>query len=217
MTRSATPINDPSSPLLEVRALHLWRGERHLLKGVSLALRPGELLQVVGANGAGKTTLLRAVCGLLPFEDGEILWRGVAVRECRAEYQAGLAYLAHSSALKLDLTALENLHFGLALRRVTSREQQLEALEQLGVLRCADLPVRSLSAGQRRRVALARVLLYGAALWILDEAITNLDAAGTAVFEACMASHLERGGAVLTAAHQLLLASSPRSRTLDLH
>jgi heme exporter protein A len=179
-------------------------------------LDQGELLQIVGANGAGKTSLLRAICGLLPYESGEVSWRGVSIHRCRSEYQEGLAYLAHSSALKLDLTALENLHYGLALRRVVAREKQLAALERLGVAACADLPARSLSAGQRRRVALARVLLEDARLWVLDEAITNLDAAGIAVFEECMAVHLEQGGAVLTAAHQLLLAANPRSRTLEL-
>ena len=174
------------------------------------------MLQVVGPNGVGKTSLLRCVAGLLPAESGEILWGARTIGRSRDEFHQRLAYLAHTNALKPDLTALENLHYAVVLRRRVERAQLLATLQRVRIEMCADLPARALSAGQKRRLALARVLLTQAQLWILDEPITNLDAAGVAQFEAVMAEHLEAGGMILTAAHQLLLMGSARMRTLEL-
>ena len=203
-------------PQLEARAVHLWRGEKHLLRGVSFALYSGELLQVVGPNGVGKTSLLRCVAGLLPTEQGDIVWQGQQLPEGRDDFHRELAYLAHVNGLKTDLTALENLRFGVSIRRAVSTEELRETLQLLHVESCADLPVRALSAGQKRRVALARIMLTRAALWILDEPITNLDKAGIALFEARIAEHMRAGGMILTAAHQLLLQGQPGVRTLEL-
>jgi heme exporter protein A len=205
------------SAALAVRELHLWRGERHLLRGVSLDLHQGELLQVVGVNGIGKTSLLRCVAGLLPMETGEVLWNGKSIAAVRDEYDRSLAYLAHLNALKGDLTPTENLTASVLLRREVTNEMLESALVRLHVLQCAALPVRSLSAGQKRRVALARVVLLDSPLWILDEPITNLDREGIAIVEQCIGEHLNRGGMVLTAAHQLLLQGRPEARTLELH
>jgi heme exporter protein A len=202
---------------LEVRAVHLWRGERHLLRGTSFVLKRGELLQVVGPNGVGKTSLLRCVAGLLPTESGEILWSGRELDDCRDDYHQQLAYLAHINALKPDLTALENLHYSVALRRPVMQQELNATFARLRIERCANLPARALSAGQKRRVAIGRILLTRATLWILDEPITNLDAAGVELFEECMAEHLRTGGMILTAAHQLLLQGRPGVRTLELH
>jgi heme exporter protein A len=209
---------DPASaePQLAVRALHLWRGERHLLRDVSFTLAAGELLQVVGPNGVGKTSLLRCVAGLMPTESGEIAWRGRPLDKCRDEFYRELGYLAHINALKPELTALENLRYSVAVRRAVSDQELHATLERLHVAACASLPARSLSAGQKRRVAIARILLTRASLWILDEPITNLDAAGIALFEQCMADHLGQGGSILTAAHQLLLQGRAGVRTLEL-
>jgi heme exporter protein A len=204
------------APHLEVRALHLWRGDKHLLRGVSFSLGAGEMLQVVGPNGVGKTSLLRCVAGLLPAESGEILWSAQPIERVRDEYHQRLAYLAHTNALKPDLSALENLHYAVSLRRRIERVHLIATLQRLRIDMCADLPARALSAGQKRRLALARVLLTKAPLWILDEPITNLGAAGVAQFETLMAEHLEAGGMILTAAHQLLLTGSARMRTLEL-
>jgi heme exporter protein A len=195
----------------------LWRGENHLLRGVSFTVGGGELLQVVGPNGVGKTSLLRCVAGLLPIESGEIEWGGQPLPACRDVFNEQLAYLAHVNALKADLTALENLSYAVALHRPVARVELLDTLERLQIAQCADLPVRALSAGQKRRVAIARVLLMQATLWILDEPITNLDVAGIALFEECMAEHLRNGGVILTAAHQRLLQGRPQVRTLELH
>jgi heme exporter protein A len=201
---------------LDVRAVHLWRGERHLLRGTSFVLKRGELLQVVGPNGVGKTSLLRCVAGLLPTESGEILWSGRKLDDCRDDSHQQLAYLAHINALKPDLTALENLHYSVALRRPVMQQELRATFARLHIEQCVDLPARALSAGQKRRVAIGRILLTRATLWILDEPITNLDAAGIELFEECMAEHLRTGGMILTAAHQLLLQGRPGVRTLEL-
>lgn len=202
---------------LDAHDVHLWRGERHLLRGTSFSLEQGELLQIVGANGVGKTSLLRCLAGLLPMETGTVEWCGTAVQTQREQFQQQLAYLAHTNALKADLTALENLRYGSGLRRRADVVAMRGTLERLQAGGCADLPARSLSAGQKRRVALARILLTGAPLWLLDEPITNLDVAGIALFEQCMAAHLQSGGMIVTAAHQRLLQGRPGVRTLELH
>jgi heme exporter protein A len=204
------------APVLEARSVHVWRGDRHLLRGVSFGLRAGELLQVAGPNGVGKSTLLRSVCHLWPIEDGEFLWRGAPIAVNREAFDGQLAYLAHSNALKADLTAEENLRFELTLRRKVSKQDVTAILERLGIPQCAQLPMRVLSAGQRRRLSLARVVLCEAALWILDEPSTNLDAAGVALLEKLMLEHLEKGGSILTAAHHSLLTGNPRARNLEL-
>ncbi len=183
---------------LGVEKVHVWRGDRHVLKGVSLALRPRQLLHVSGPNGTGKTTLLRVVCGLLRPEQGLVSWLGQSIMGVRTEYQAALAYASHEPALKADLTALENLRFAVGLKRRVTVSELRASLDQTGVAACADLPARVLSAGQRRRVAMARVL---ATLWLLDEPFTNLDAAGTDLLRNLLQSHVEGGGLALVVAH----------------
>jgi heme exporter protein A len=197
---------------LRIESVHVWRGERHVLKAVSLHLRTGELLQVSGANGAGKTTLLRVACGLLRPEQGEVFWQGAPVSTVRAQFQATLAYASHEPALKGDLTALENLRFAVGLKRRVSPDELRGALSTTGAIACADLPARVLSAGQRRRVAMARILAIRASLWILDEPYTNLDASGTALMSQLLRSHVEAGGAALVVAHHELQCGCPTRR-----
>ena len=211
------PSSSVENPHLAVRNLHLWRGEKHLLKGVSFEVRPGELLRVMGPNGVGKTSLLRCVAGLLPIENGEIEWRGRTESAAFEALHPELAYLAHLNALKNDLSAFDNLRYAIGLRRPIESREIDGTLEHLQIAHCAPLPVRALSAGQKRRVALARVLLSKATLWILDEPVTNLDTAGTQLMERCMEAHLDSGGMIIAAAHQTLLQGSSRSSTLELH
>jgi heme exporter protein A len=201
---------------LVVEKVHVWRGERHVLQGVSLELRPGELLHISGPNGTGKTTLLRVISGLLRPESGAVTWLGTSIGSSRTEYQSALAYASHEPALKSDLTALENLRFMVGLkRRVTAGELQ-DSLVRTGVAECADLPARVLSAGQRRRVAMARVLAFRAALWLLDEPFTNLDASGSQLMSTLLEEHVSAGGlALVVAHHELNLAASTRHLALS--
>src|SRR5450432_2747749 len=181
--------------------VHIWRGDRHVLKGVSLSVAPGEMLHVSGANGAGKTTLLRVLCGLMRPEQGTVSWCGISIREDPMAYQASMAYASHEPALKADLTALENLRFAVGLKRRVETRELRASLEQTGVAGCADLPARVLSAGQRRRVAMARVLAMSASLWLLDEPFTNLDAAGGELISGLLREHVKQGGAAMVVAH----------------
>jgi heme exporter protein A len=186
---------------LSVEKVHVWRGDRHVLKGVSLALGPRQLLHVCGPNGSGKTTLLRVACGLLRPEQGLVSWLGRTIANIRNEYQAVLAYASHEPALKGDLTALENLRFAVGMKHRVGSGELRAALERTGVAACADLPTRVLSAGQRRRVAMARVLAMSASLWLLDEPFTNLDATGSELMAELLQSHLQGGGSALVVAH----------------
>lgn len=190
--------------------LHLWRGEQHVLRGVSFALGRGQCLQIMGANGAGKTTLLRALCGLVPLEEGQVHWRGEPVTQFPHVFHSQLGYLGHDNGLKPDLTALENLRFATQLRRPAAEGEMLGALERTGVADCRGTLLRRLSAGQRRRVALARILLTGAPLWVLDEPGANLDPRGQSLITELLATHLNRGGLAVVATHQPLGLSAPQ-------
>jgi heme exporter protein A len=199
-----------------VDRVHVWRGDRHVLKGVSLEVRPREVLHVAGPNGAGKTTLLRVATGLLRPEQGSVAWLGKSIGNTQPEYQGALAYASHEPALKGDLTALENLRFMVGLKRRATLSELRECLGRTGVARCADLPVRVLSAGQRRRVVMARVLAAQAVLWLLDEPFTNLDAAGSALMSELLEDHVNGGGlALVVAHHDLKLNATQRRLELD--
>jgi len=196
--------------------LHVWRGDRHVLRGVSLTLEAGECLIVTGPNGSGKTTLLRVVAGLLPPEEGRIESNGREMRVEREAWQAELSYLAHSDGLKPELTARENLAFDAGLRRRLRPGEAEDALARVGLAQLPEQPAGFMSAGQRRRLALARVLLTGAPLWILDEPFTNLDAAASALVATLIGCHLDGGGAALVAAHQLPAIPNHAARRLEL-
>jgi len=195
-----------------VDQVHVWRGDRHVLKGISLELRPRELLHVAGPNGAGKTTLLRVATGLLRPEQGSVAWFGKSIARAPSEYQSALAYASHETALKGDLTALENLRFMVGMKRRAAPAELRECLGRAGVAGCADLPVRVLSAGQRRRVVMARILAARAVLWLLDEPFTNLDAAGSALMSALLEDHVNGGGMALVVAHHDLKLQATQRR-----
>jgi heme exporter protein A len=204
------------SNALCVEKIHVWRGDRHVLQGVSTQIGHGELLHVSGPNGTGKTTLLRVVSGLLRPEQGSVTWLGRSIVEYRDDYQAALAYAAHEPALKGDLTALENLRFSVGLKRRSKPQELRGALERTGVAACADLPARVLSAGQRRRVSLARVIAMQASLWLLDEPYANLDAAGSELVSGLLQDHVVAGGIALVVAHrELALACNVRRLELN--
>jgi len=201
---------------LEFEQVHVWRGDRHVLQGVSAHVRPRELLHISGPNGTGKTSLLRVVSGLLHPEQGSVSWLGRSITTYRTEYQAALAYASHEPALKGDLTALENLRFAVGLKRRVTADELLAALNRSGVGACADLPARVLSAGQRRRVAMARVLAMQASVWLLDEPYTNLDASGADLLSGLLQAHVDEGGlALVVAHHELKLPCSIRRLELN--
>jgi heme exporter protein A len=196
--------------------LHVWRGERHVLRGLALEVASGEVLQVTGANGAGKTSLLRALCGLLHLEAGRVFWAGHDVREDLPAYHGSLAYLGHEPPLKGDLTALENLRYWVGLRRRVRAPQIAEALETVGAPGLSGRFVRTLSAGQRRRVALAGLVLLASPLWILDEPTTHLDTAGQQLVGQLIEQHVRSGGLAVTAVHHEIAVSPARVRRLEL-
>lgn len=196
--------------------LHVWRGAAHVLRGVSFAVDTGQLLEVRGANGAGKTTLIRAVCGLLQAEEGRVRWRGREVRADLAAFHAEIAYVGHDGALKADLSGLENIAYAAGVRRAVTRRDVAAAVERVGAAPYAERLVRTLSAGQRRRLALAVLLLTGAVLWLIDEPTTNLDARGQALVGGLIAEHLGAGGVVVAAVHQALPVSRSAVIELDL-
>jgi len=189
---------------LEGENVHLWRGDHHVLRGVRFQVRGGECLQLTGANGAGKTTLLRTACGLAYPEGGEITWCGESIRKDMQAFHAQLAYLGHEPPLKAELSARENLEYWVGVRRLLADEELEHALQRVGAQQWADRPVRTLSAGQKRRAALAGLTLMRVPLWLLDEPTTNLDAEGQRLVGALIAEHLQAGGLALAAVHHEL-------------
>lgn len=196
--------------------LHVWRGERHVLRGLALSVSSGEVLQVTGVNGAGKTSLLRALCGLLHLEAGRVTWGGRDVREDLSGFHASLAYLGHEPPLKADLTACENLRYWVGLRRRIKPPDIADSLEAVGAPGLGDRLVRTLSAGQRRRVAVAGLLLLAAPLWLLDEPTTHLDAAGQQLIGRLIEQHVRAGGLAVTAVHHDIAVHPERVRRLEL-
>jgi heme exporter protein A len=196
--------------------LHLWRGEQHVLQGVRFGVQAGQCLQVTGANGAGKTTLLRALCGLVPLDEGCVSWCGQDIRKDPQSFHRQLSWLGHDHGLKADLTAAENLRYAVALRRRVSIDEVAAALAAVGVPDIGAQRVRQLSAGQRRRVALARMSLVGGALWIMDEPASNLDVRGQELVSQLLQTFLDRGGIAVVATHQGLELASAQLRPLAL-
>lgn len=202
--------------LLEARGLGCLRGEVTLFENLSFTLGAGEVLQVEGANGAGKTSLLRIVAGLTPPDEGEVLWRGERIAGRRSAFNTQLAYLGHHLGLKFELSAEENLRAAAAIQGAGADPGRLaEVLAAVHLTEKAELPVRVLSAGQKQRVALARMLLLGAMLWILDEPFTALDKSGVALVSGLLRAHLDRGGVALITSHQAV-PLGPNLRRLGL-
>ena len=196
---------------LSAENLTLIRGERCLFEGLGFALQSGELLLLEGRNGCGKTSLMRAIAGMLSLESGEIYWNGTPVLKQRQTFHAALVWLAHRTGLKGDLNMVENIQFERSLRQQSKRDPE-EVYERLGIGRLKKLPLRSLSAGQQRRVALARMLFADVPIWLMDEPFTNLDREGRKLVMQLVEEHLCDGGMCVMAAHQDVEINAPMNR-----
>ena len=203
--------------MLEVKDLACTRGEQQLFSNLSFTVSAGELLQVHGANGSGKTTLLRALCSFIQPFAGEILWQGRNINKLDEEYYADVIYLGHLNAIKDELNALENLLVSCALSgNAISDKVAIAALRRMGLRGRETFPVKVLSQGQRRRVALARLLVSEAPLWILDEPLTALDVGAVGLMQELIAEHLENQGMVIFTTHQPLQVAGVKTRSLSL-
>jgi len=204
-----------SQALLEASDVAIFRGDHCLFSRLSLSLGSGQVLQVSGDNGSGKTTLLRGLCLFVPLEEGVVKWRGITLPERRDRYYAELTYLGHHEGLKGDLSVIENLRASASLSGSDVSKITM-AIERVGLESQAELPCRSLSAGQRRRVSLARLLIAATPLWILDEPLTSLDFHGKALVESLLVEHVENGGLAVYTTHQPLTLTGCDVQVLQL-
>ena len=189
-----------------------------MFDGLSFDVAPGEVVQVRGANGSGKSSLLRLLCGLLPPAAGEVQWRRRRIGTRGAELAAQIAYMGHAGGMSGDLTVRENLRFALHVAGSASADAACrEVLQRLQLAGREDEPLRHLSQGQQRRLSLARVLLSGRALWLLDEPCAGLDAEGEASFDAFLAEHVRRGGMAVVTTHRDIGRNGPGAHTLDMN
>jgi heme exporter protein A len=215
MTAHISLTSSSASQMLEARALTCVRGDKKLFSDLSLRVGSGECLHVRGENGVGKTSLLRLLTGLSKPEAGQVLWNDQSISADPNIFHRELLFLGHRDALKEDLSALENLQMYAALDDVQlPLDGALAALVRFGLRGRENLPVHCLSAGQKRRVLMARMLIRGARLWILDEPFNALDVHAVTELQGLIAEHTATGGLVVLTSHQTV--SLPNVRVLDL-
>ncbi len=188
--------------MLEVRNLVVERDSRIVLQNLNLSVANSELMNLTGANGVGKTTLLRALCGLVQLEEGEVLWNGVPVQNNSPEFYSNLIFIGHENGIKGELTPLENLRVDRLIQSNSSKIEIREILESLGIGKVADKPCHFLSAGQKRLVALGRLVVSSAKLWLLDEPMAALDVRAQRCFLEILNRHLNSGGLGIATSHQ---------------
>ncbi|MCB1875999.1 MAG: cytochrome c biogenesis heme-transporting ATPase CcmA [Chromatiales bacterium] len=224
MTQSNAARQSPSSPRPEgdlppslvARDLECVRDDRVLFTRLSFELRSGGILQLEGPNGSGKTSLLRILCGLRLPDAGEILWCGESTSDLAGEFHRDIAYVGHLAGIKRELTPLENLRVTIGLGRPRDGVDLEQALDEVGLYGFEDVPVRNLSAGQTRRVALARLLVARAKLWVLDEPFTALDRKGVAYVERLLERHTAEGGLIALTTHHTVNVSDTQVQILNL-
>ena len=202
--------------MLTVSQLSCSRGNKPLFADVSFGLQAGQALHLEGDNGVGKTSLLRIVCGLSPADAGEVRWQDETIQKQAAAYRGALFYLGHGLSLKEELTALENLLSDAAVAgRALSTEQALLALARMGLRGREHLPLRVMSQGQKRRTALARLLVSQAPLWVLDEPFVALDVKAVEGLRILLAEHVAKGGMALFTSHQPVNLSRADGTSVD--
>lgn len=198
-----------TAPLLEAKSLLCERDDRVLFDELSFAIAAGDITQVEGPNGSGKTTLIRILCGLSSAYEGKLFWRGKSMSQCREQFCQQHIYFGHLTGVKAPLSAEENLRWMAQCRGSSLKGHALEdaidqALAKVGLHGFEDAPVYTLSAGQKRRVALARLFLEPVPLWVLDEPFTAIDKHGVAELESIIEQHAQQGGAVVLTTHHEL-------------
>lgn len=201
---------------LVAEGLSCARGRRVLFEGIGFTVDAGEVLHVIGANGTGKTSLLRILAGLSEPVRGRVLWRGEPVHHGPARHRRELLFLGHANGIKMELSARENLRHHLALTGIAPSCGIDTVLDRLDLYGLEDAPTGTLSAGQRRRVALARLLLCPARLWILDEPFTSLDRTGAQLVESLIREHTGRGGLAVVTSHLPLALDGAHCTRLEL-
>ncbi len=203
---------------LEAQKLQCTRGDRELFTDLSFKLESKQLMMLEGRNGSGKTTLLRTLCGLYLADEGEVLWNGVSIKKQDEVFRRELLYLGHLNGIKADLTALENLRINCQLaNELVTDKKLMDALETIGLFAFEDFPCNQLSQGQKRRVALARLLVSKANLWILDEPFVALDVDAVELLQSIIAKHVENGGMVILTTHQEVPLTSGEIKRLSLN
>ncbi|MBN4075799.1 MAG: heme ABC transporter ATP-binding protein CcmA [SAR86 cluster bacterium] len=195
--------------MLTVNNLYCERDERVLFQNLDFSVAEGEAWQIQGSNGSGKTTLLRILCGLNDEFTGEILWRGIEQRKARQDFNREVFYLGHAPAINKALTAKENLSWYCASRGLTNTDQIKTVLNSFNLYGYEDMPCYLMSAGQQRRVSLARMLLSQAMLWMLDEPFTALDKQGVLELEVLLSEHAKTGGSIILTTHHNLQMDYP--------
>ena len=205
----------PAAPLLEARALSFLRQDEPVFAPLDFQLHAGELALVEGDNGSGKTTLLRMLAGLLHVGEGELHWRGEPLQRdlCAGE----ILFLGHQLGLKADLSPRENLQIAAGLHGCRDGSSVAAVLADIGLRGYEDEPVRRLSAGQKKRAALARLLLLPATLWLLDEPYANLDRTGIALVNQLLETHTATGGAALVTSHGTVSFHGGEPRHIRMH
>lgn len=215
--RSGELLNNGNQQVsLQASGLECVRDDRTLFSDLDFRLEPKQALVLEGRNGSGKTTLLRTLCGIRMPEAGSIHWCDEDIFHLGPDYHEHIVYVGHRDGMKLDLTPLENLEMARALGRPRQDQGALYALEQVGLAGFEDVPTRNLSAGQQRRLALARLLVTQARLWILDEPFTSLDKHGIVLVEEMLGIHLSQGGMLAMTSHHSINLIGADMHRIDL-
>lgn len=189
---------------LFAEGLSCLRNEELLFGEISFKLSSGEVLQIKGANGSGKTSLLRILCGLALPEEGKVSWNNQDIQDIRSQYAQDMHYVGHTNGIKAELTPIENLVVAQSLTIPRGGCSCEDALAQIGIEELADVPVRKLSSGQRRRVALSSLLISGAHLWLMDEPFTSLDDSSRLLVKQMIETHANTGGLAVIVTHDPL-------------